>query len=199
MLFARLMCVLLALSALSACGTKPVYDDAAKIARVSYVHDAPPSLTLITMINNKTGSGGHSSLMINSDQRTMYDPAGRYKSAAVAEYGDLVYGISPEVLQNYVSFHARETHHVVLQTVEVSPEVARQAYRAAQDRGTSWDAMCATNVTTILKNVDGFEQLAGSPFPAALMKKFGELPGVKTEEVYENDKGQRVAREAVVR
>ncbi len=186
----RFVCVLAMLVVLSACGTKPVYDSPEEVQRRAYVHDGPPALTLITMVSNSTGSGGHSSLMINASQRTMYDPAGRYYNSTVAEQNDLLYGITPEILKRYVSFHARDTHHVVLQTVEVSPAVAEQAYALARQRGTSWDAMCSTNVTRILANTQGFEDLSGSIFPARLMKNFGELPGVKTEKVYEYDTGK---------
>ena len=186
----RLVCVLAMLSVLAACGTKPVFDSPEEVQRRAYVHDAPHALTLITMVNNRTGAGGHSSLMINASQRTMYDPAGRYFNSTVAEQNDLLYGITPEILNRYVSFHARDTHHVVLQTVEVSPAVAEQAFALAKQRGTSWDAMCSTNVTRILSRVQGFEHLRGSIFPARLMKNFSDLPGVKTEKVYEYDTGK---------
>lgn len=175
------------LAILSACGTKPVYDPPEEIQSRAYVHDAPPSLTLITMISNRTGAGGHSSLLINASQRTMYDPAGRYYNSTVPEYGDLLYGITPEILRRYVSFHARKTHHVVVQTVEVTPAVAEQAFALAKQRGTSWDAMCATNVTRILAKTQGFEHMGGSIFPARLMKNFADMPGVKTDEVFEDD------------
>lgn len=178
------------LAVLAACGTKPVFDSPEEVQHRAYVHDGPPALTLITMVNNRTGVGGHSSLMINASQRTMYDPAGRYYNSTVAEQNDLLYGITPEILKRYVSFHARDTHHVVLQTVEVSSAVAEQAFALAKTRGTSWDAMCSTNVTGILSRVQGFADLRGSVFPARLMKNFGELPGVKTEEVFEYDKGK---------
>jgi hypothetical protein len=185
----------LLLLAVSACGTTPVYDSAADVAKASYSHNGPTSLTLITMVNNKTGRGGHSSLLINSDQRTMYDPAGRYFNSTIAEQNDLLYGLTPDNLQRYVSWHARDTHHVVLQTVEVSPDVARQAFQLAKNRGTSWDAMCSTNVTHILRRVSGFEHLKGSAFPAKLMERFAELPGVETEKVFEYDshKGNNTA------
>lgn len=186
----RLFLVVAALAVLAACGTKPVFDSPDEVQRRAYVYDGPPALTLITMVNNRTGTGGHSSLMINASQRTMYDPAGRYYNSTVPEQHDLLYGITPEILKRYVSFHARDTHHVVLQTVEVSPAVAEQAFALAKQRGTSWDAMCSTNVTRILSRVQGFENLQGSIFPARLMKRFGELPGVKTEEVYEYDTGK---------
>ncbi len=186
----RSICIFAVLVVLSACGTAPVYDSPEEVQRRAYVYDGPPSLTLITMVSNSTGAGGHSSLMINASQRTMYDPAGRYNNSTVPEQGDLLYGITPEILKRYVSFHARDTHHVVLQTVEVSPAVAEQAFALAKQRGSSWDAMCSTNVTRILYNVQGFEHLRGSVFPARLMKNFGELPGVKTEQVYEYDSGK---------
>ena len=186
----RLVCVLAMLAVLAACGTKPVFDSPEEVQRRAYVHDGPPALTLITMVNNKTGVGGHSSLMINASQRPMYDPAGRYYNSTVPEQNDLLYGITPEILRRYVSFHARDTHHVVLQSVEVSPAVAEQAFALAKQRGTSWDAMCSTNVTSILSRVQGFEDMRGSIFPARLMKHFAALPGVETEEVYEYDKGK---------
>lgn len=186
----RFLCAVALLAALAACGTKPVYDSPAEVQSRAYTHDGPPALTLITMVNNRTGAGGHSSLMINASQRTMYDPAGRYFNSTVPEQNDLLYGITPEILKRYVSFHARDTHHVVLQKVEVSPAVAEQAFALAKQRGTSWDAMCSTNVTRILGNVQGFEHLRGSIFPARLMKNFADLPGVETEMVYEYDSGK---------
>ncbi len=50
--------------------------------------------------------------------------------------------------------------------------------------------MCSTNVTRILSRVQGFEHLRGSIFPARLMENFSDLPGVKTEKVYEYDTGK---------
>jgi predicted small lipoprotein YifL len=186
----RPLCALAAVALLAACGTKPVYDPPEKVAQRAYVHDGPPKLTLITMVNNRSGAGAHSSLMINASQRVMYDPAGRYHNSTIPEQNDLLYGITPDNLQRYVSFHARDTHHVVIQEVEVNPAVAEQAFALAKAQGTSWDAMCSTNVSRILSRVQGFEGLNGSIFPARLMKSFGELPGVKTEKVYEYDKGK---------
>lgn len=186
----RLFGILTLLSLVAACGTMPVHDSAADVARAAYVDHDPPSLTLITMVNNRTGVGGHSALMINTSQRVMYDPAGRFKSPAVAEQNDLLYGITPQVLRRYESFHARRTHHVVMQTVDVTPEVAAKAFELAKERGTSWDAMCAFNVTRILARVPGFEHMGGSMFPARLMEHFAAMPGVQTQEYYENDDGQ---------
>lgn len=186
----RLVFVVAMLAVLAGCGTKPVFDSPEEVQRRAYVHEGPPELTLITMVNNRTGAGGHSSLMINASQRTMYDPAGRYFNSTVPEQNDLLYGITPEILKRYVSFHARDTYHVVLQTVEVSPAVAEQAFAMAKGRGTSWDAMCSINISRILSGVPGLGSLRGSIFPARLMNSFGEMPGVKTEKVYEYDTGK---------
>lgn len=97
------------------------------ISSASYRHDGPAALTLYTMINNRSGAGAHSSVMINGSQRVIFDPAGTVRLSAVPERGDVLYGITPQVADFYARAHARETYHVVIQEIDVSPEVAEQA------------------------------------------------------------------------
>ncbi|MEY8838025.1 hypothetical protein AB9K41_03180, partial [Cribrihabitans sp. XS_ASV171] len=47
-----------------------------QIQAVAYRDAGPAYLTLYTMVNNRSGAGGHSSLMINGSQRVIFDPAG---------------------------------------------------------------------------------------------------------------------------
>lgn len=179
------------LAVLAACaGTPAVHDSNEEVAKWAYTHDAPASVTLITMVNNKTGRGGHSSLMINGRQRTMYDPAGRWHNSQVPEQDDVLFGITPAVLKLYNSFHARKSHHVVLQTKDVSPDLAERLFQSARVQGRSLDAMCSNNVTAILADKPGFEAVGHTFFPVSAMNKFQALPGVKTEKVYEEDEGQ---------
>ena len=181
--------LLLVTLALSACA-KEIYDSDADVQKASYVDTSGPKLTLLTMINNKNGQGGHTSLVINASERIMYDPAGRWYSSAVPERNDVLFGITPAVLQRYNSFHARDTHHVVIQEISVTAEVAEMAYRAALEQGASHDGMCAINTTRLLAKVPGFESLGTMWSPRRLSEKFGKLPGVKTTRYYETDVGK---------
>jgi len=182
--------VLIVVGMLSACA-KSVYAPDADIAKRAYVGTDRPYLELWTMVNNKNGSGGHSSLVVNGGpQVIMYDPAGRWWSSAVPERNDVLFGLTPAVQKRYKSWHARDTHHVVTQRIYVSKEAAQSAYYAAIEQGASHDAMCAANVSALLDKVDGFAQLPNTFFPAGLMRKFGRLPGVVTEKYFEQDVGK---------
>jgi hypothetical protein len=188
----RSVAILVAAVILSACsyGTEDQFASKSHVEKYTYVSEEAPSLTLLTMISNATGTGGHSSLLINGSQRVMYDPAGRWSHPQVPERHDMLYGVRPIVMQYYKSFHARKTHHVVSQKIFVSPEVAEMAIAAAQRQGRALDAMCSVNTIEILHQLPGFENLKSTYFPAKLMKRFGEIDGVTTDKYYENDEGQ---------
>ncbi len=187
--YAALFCMAIFLTACGY-GTKDKYASLNHVEQYSYSSKEAPSLTLMTMISNRTGAGGHSSLLINGSQTVMYDPAGRWSHAQVPERHDFLYGLTPQVMKKYKSFHARKTHHVVSQKVYVSPEVAEQAIAAAQRQGRAKDATCAVNTLDILHQLVGFNGVKSTFFPAKLMKRFGELEGVETTKFYENDEGQ---------
>lgn len=186
----RLSLGLACLLILSNCA-KAVYDSDFEVQRFAYVSPEPPSLTLLTMVSNQNGAGGHSSLLIDGGpQRIMYDPAGRYFHSWIPERNDVLYGFKPELLQRYKSFHARDTHHVVSQKIYVSEAVAQKAYALALAQGASHDAMCAMNVTAILDQLPGFDSIGRMWGPAKLMKKFARLKGVQTDKYYETDTGK---------
>lgn len=188
--FLRLGMALAAVLILSNCA-KVVYDSDFEIQRFHYTSPDGPALTLLTMVNNQNGSGGHSSLLIDGGpNRIMYDPAGRWFHSWAPERNDVLYGMQPKVLQRYKSFHARDTHHVVSQRIEVPLEVAQKAYQLALAQGASHDAMCAMNVTAILEQLPGFESIGRTWGPAKLMKKFARLNGVETDKYFETDVGQ---------
>ncbi|MDF1718110.1 MAG: hypothetical protein P1U75_15755 [Antarcticimicrobium sp.] len=183
----RLLCLCAALLLVAGCAEKQVNDDRETIAAVSYRDPGPSTLTLYTMVNNRTGSGGHSSLMINASERVIFDPAGSFKSPVVPEWNDVLFGITPGVELAYRGSHARSTFHVVVQTAEVTPEQAELAYRLALKSGPVPGVYCANATSTLLKAIPGFESVDVTFYPIRLSQQFGSLPGVTTKRYFEND------------
>ncbi|MFP7674776.1 hypothetical protein ACG74X_15615 [Marivita sp. S0852] len=182
----------LALLVLAGCGGGGLTDqrpDASLevISSASYRHPGPPALTLYTMINNRSGAGAHTSLMINASQRVIFDPAGTVRLRAVPERNDVLYGVTPGVADFYARAHARETYHVVMQRIEVSPDVAERALRLATVSGPVASAQCALSTAGLLRQLPGFQNVGSTWFPKRLMADFGELPGVQTSRLFEND------------
>lgn len=175
-------------AALAGCAAKQSPNaDAASIAAVSYREPGPNTLTLYTMINNRSGAGGHTSLMINASERVIFDPAGSFKADIVPERNDVLFGITPPVERAYRGAHARETFHVLVQEVEVTPEQAQVAYQLALQAGPIPGAYCANSTARILQQVPGFESIDVTFYPVKLAEQFGTLPGVTSDRYYESD------------
>lgn len=186
----NLLCLGAVLAALAGCAAPQQPNaDAETLARVAYRHPGPATLTLYTMINNRTGRGGHASLMINASERVIFDPAGSFYASVVPERNDVLYGITPAVEKAYRGAHARSTFHVVVQRVEVTPEQAQKAYQLAVTNGRVPGAYCAQATIGILRQIPGFENIDRTFYPEKLAEQFGQLPGVRTERYYENDSG----------
>jgi len=190
MAFLRVLILVAVAFALSSCGGKSIWATDAAVAKRVYHSNEAPYLMLKTMIHNRSGSGGHAALVINGSQLVMYDPAGRWFHSWAPERNDVLFGMRPELMAQYDSFHARDTHHVVTQKIFVTPAVAQQAMQLAFAKGPSPDAYCAQNVSSLLRQLPGFENLKQTYFPAKLMQSFALLSGVKTTKHFENDKGQ---------
>ncbi|MFO7920716.1 MAG: hypothetical protein R6U99_07870 [Nioella sp.] len=172
---------------LAACGAEPVWAPDEAVARARFEPGGPPTVTLYTMISNRSGAGGHSALMIDADQRLLFDPAGTWHHPAAPERNDVIFGMSPQLLSFYIDYHARETYHVVAQEVEVSPEVAAQLSRAVQDYGPVPSAQCSLSVSSILGQVPGWDHVRRSYFPVRTMNAFAEIPGVRSEQIFDDD------------
>ena len=157
------------------------------MSRAAYRHDGPPALTLFTMINNRSGAGAHTSLMVNGSQRVVFDPAGSVRHSAVPERGDVLYGITPRIEDFYARAHARETFHVVIQRIEVSPEVAEKALQLVTTNGPVAQSRCTASTAAILRQLPGFESISGTWFPKNLSDQFGQLPGVTETKLFETD------------
>lgn len=160
-----------------------------RVAAVAYRAPGPDTITVITMINNRTGNGAHSAIMINGKQRVIFDPAGSFVNERVPEQDDVLYGVTPAVLAGYKSAHARSTYHVVTQTVEVTPEQASTALRLAIENGPVSRSMCTNAATGLLQKVPGFADIQQTYWPDKLMEQMAARPGVVEERYYEDDDG----------
>ncbi len=168
-------------------GDQPPNADPARLAAVAYRDPGPPKLTLYTMVNNRTGSGGHTSLMINASERVIFDPAGSFRADVVPERNDVLFGITPAVEQAYRGSHARSTFHVLVQEIEVTREQAEIAYRLALANGAVPGAFCTSATSRLLQRVPGFASIGTALFPTRLSAQFEALAGVRSSRYYEND------------
>ncbi len=184
----RLYLCFIAILFLAACGgAESKWASDADVARARYVHDAPPSITLYTVLATRDGSGAHAGLLINGSQRVMFDPAGTWHHPRLPERNDVHFGMTPLMVDFYLDYHARETFDVVEQTIVVSPEIAELVMRRAMEYGAVPKAQCTISTSTILRGVPGFEGLPSTWYPRKLMTAFGKLPGVKTRRVTDDD------------
>ena len=157
-----------------------------EVARAAYTHDGPPSITLYTMLSNRSGAGAHTSLLVNGSQRVAFDPAGSFRHEKIVSRRDAVFGMTPYLVDQYTRFHARETYHVVIQTIEVSPEVAEQALQMVINHPAVGQSHCAMATSQLLAQLPGFEDVRPSYYPKRLMETFA-AKGSTYERLYEYD------------
>ena len=159
------------------------------VAAAAFRAGGPKTLTVFTMVNNRTGSGGHTALMVKASQTVIFDPAGSFRDPRVVERGDVLYGMSPNWVQSYKSAHARDTYHVVSQEIPVTAAQAEQALQLVASNGAVPGAYCANATTSIMAKVDGFQNIENTFYPLKFMEQVATLPGVKTTKLFENDEG----------
>src|SRR6056297_3401204 len=189
----KILAAVCGLFMLAGCAAESVWAPDEMVQNSIYRHDGPPRLTLFTMINNNSGSGAHSSLMINASHRVIFDPAGSFKHEMIPERNDVVFGITPMVEDVYTRYHARESFRVKVQNLDVSPEVARRTEQAVLSYGAVPQAMCANSTSDILAQVFP-GQVNQTWSPRKLADEFAELSGV-TERVlreYDSDDNSKV-------
>lgn len=173
------LCLLVPL-ALAACGADKVWAPDEEVARARFVTGDAPSITLYTVVNKRSGEGGHSALMIDDSQRILFDPAGTWYHPRVPERNDVHFGMTEQMRKFYIDYHARETYDVLEQKVYVSPAVAALAVREVEAYGAVNKALCANSISYVLKRLPGFESIPHSLFPMKISRAFGALPGVTT-------------------
>lgn len=174
---------------LTACGgpAEPVWAPDDAVARAEYAHPGPPELVLYTVVSKRSGSGAHSGLLINADQRILFDPAGTFSLPFVPERNDVHYGMTPRAVSVYIDYHARETYDVIEQRLPVTAAQARMVTRLAQDYGAVPKAQCSLSITRILRQVPGFETISVGYFPVPASDAFGALPGVRERIITDDD------------
>ncbi|MQQ08747.1 hypothetical protein GFB49_09805 [Epibacterium sp. SM1979] len=184
----KLLCLGACLVLLAGCAAPQQPNaDLATLQRVAYVDPGAPALTLITVINNRTGQGGHTALMVSGSERVIFDPAGSFHADIVPEYNDVLYGIRPAVFQAYRSAHARTTFHVKTQRLEVTPAQAETALELVKTNGRVPGVYCANATSRILQQVPGLEQISTTFYPVKLSEQFDALGAVQSELYYEGD------------
>jgi len=181
--------LLLAAVILAGCAEKGKESSTREVEQAVYFNEGPTRLTLITMVNNRSGAGAHSALLVESSQSVLFDPAGSFEHELLPERGDVLYGLTPVWVDRYISAHARSQFHVVRQEIDVTPAQAARALQLVQARGPVPSAFCTNATSGVLKQIPGFEGISQSFFPLNLMEQFEQLPGVRTTRVYEDDDG----------
>jgi len=183
-MIARLLAIM-ALVLVSACTKPVVYAPEADVEAARYQHGGPVELVLFNVVKNDGGSGEHSALMINApSQRVLFDPAGSWTHPLSPEQHDVHFGFNDQQLFRYTYYHARRTHHVLIQRLQVSPEVAETVLAAARNYGPVPDAYCARSIFAVLQTVPQFAHLETEWYPNGLSEQFGQIPGVIEERVY---------------
>jgi hypothetical protein len=183
----RLAFVLAAALGLQACGAPSVWapDDQVQAAR--FVSGEPPSITLYTVVNKRSGSGAHSALLVNGSERAMFDPAGSWHHPRLPERNDVHFGMTDRAIAFYIDYHARETYDVVEQRIPVSAEVAELALARIQANGPTPKSMCANHTSAVLRDLPGFQSIPQTWFPNQLSQAFGELPGATSRRITDDD------------
>lgn len=177
----RCLIFLFSVLTLAACGgpAESVWAPDAAVERAMYSHGGPARLTLFTVISTRNGSGGHSGLMINGNERLLFDPAGTFSVPFVPERNDVLFGMTDRALAAYVDYHARPAWEVRVQELNVSQAKAATLMAAVKAYGAVPKAQCSLAITRILSAVPGFETIRVGYFPNTLSRSFGALPGVR--------------------
>lgn len=183
----RIAGALAIVGALGGCVAEEVWAPDTAVSAASYRPSGPTTVTLMTMISNSNGSGGHSALLIDGAERVLFDPAGSWFHPLIPERNDVLYGMDAQFLGFYTDYHARETYHIVLQEVDVTPEVAASLIAAVERVGPVPPARCSLSISRVLSQTPGFESIGTNWFPARTMARFGTLAGVRESRIYDTD------------
>jgi hypothetical protein len=183
----RVVLCLVAFLGLAACGAKSTWAPEEQVQAARFVAGPPTYITLYTVVNKSSGSGAHSAILVNASERVIFDPAGSWSHPRVPERNDVHFGMTDKAIAFYIDYHARKTYDVVEQRIEVSPEVAELVLRRVKDYGAVPKSQCTVATSSVLSEVPGFETLPSTWFPKPLSKAFGDLPGVTTRIITDDD------------
>lgn len=161
-----------------------------EIARARYVSDAPPSITLMSMVNARSGKSAHAGLLINGSEQVLFDPAGTFTHPALPRAGDVHYGMTPRYVDYYERYHARFDYYVEAQQISVSRAEVDRILANAETHGKSMKMTCALVIAEILHPVPRFADAPSSVYPEALRAYFSAIPGVDIHYVTDSDVGK---------
>jgi len=182
----RQLFLLLVALVLAACA-EPSWVPDEVVERSLHATGEPASITLYTVVNNRSGSGAHSALLVNGSHRALFDPAGTFRHPEVPERNDVHFGVTEPVRRVYIDYHARASYDVIEQKILVSPAVAERALAEIQAYGAVPKAQCSVSVTRILQRLPGFESIDVTWFPNQTSEAFGQLAGVATRRITDDD------------
>lgn len=174
---------------LSACVSSLV-SSPEEVAAARTVSEEPPFISLITMINSNSNGGEHSALLINGSEQVLYDPAGTFRHSRVLRSDDVMYGMTPALNDYYNSYHARFGYYVKVQKLEITLAEADALIARTKQEGAVPKLTCALATSDILNDFPQFAHINTTYFPGRVMRLFGEIEGVETFEVHEDDIGQ---------
>jgi hypothetical protein len=183
----RLALGLLAALVLAACGAEPKWAPQDQVDAARFVSEEPPSITLYTVVNKRTGSGAHSAILVNATERVIFDPAGTWYHPKLPERNDVHFGMTDKAIAFYLDYHTRVTYDTIEQKLYVSPEVAELVLQKVKAYGAVPKAMCTQANSSILRGVPGFESMPQTYYPKKLADAFGRLPGVTTRVITDDD------------
>jgi hypothetical protein len=103
------------------------------------------------------------------------------------ERNDVIYGMSPQLYDFYMDYHARETYHVVVQELDVSARQAAALIELVEAYGPVPPAQCSAAVSSVLRQVPGFESDVAQPFPDPHDGAVRAIPGVRESRIYDDD------------
>lgn len=176
--------VVAVLALLAACTKPVVWAPEEDVIAARYQHDGPTEIVLYNVVSNDRDRGEHAALVINASQRVLFDPAGTWTHPESPERHDVHYGMTDRQIFRYTYYHARRTHRVRIQHLQVPRETAEYILRLAEQYGPVPDAYCARSIGDILSQVPGFEHIEVSFYPNNLSDQFALIPGVVEEVIY---------------
>lgn len=187
----RALLCLVAFLGLAACGADQRFDSQPEVEAARFVAGPPTYITLYTGVNERNGTGAHSALLVNASERALFDPAGTFEHPRAPIQHDVHFGMADDVVAAFLDYHARDTatekFHVIERTLIVSPGTAELILARIKSNGAVPKAQCAQSISAILGDIPGFEGLPSTMFPIALGEAFGEIPGVTTRKVTEEN------------
>lgn len=183
----RLLILVTLPAALAACGADPTWAPDAEVTRYLHQTGEPPSITLYTVIRKASGEGAHAGLMVDSGHRAIFDPAGTWFNRTAPIRNDVHYGITDQLLEFYIDYHARSTYYVVEQKIYVTPEQAATAMSLIENYGAVPKAFCANAVSNVMRQIPGFGDLPSSFLPGKIMRSLRGRPGVIERTILDDD------------